>query len=111
MSKATDALEADRADLLRICAGLSEADWREDSGCGGWTVQDVVSHMAALCWLVVDRSKLPDVTGLPTERAQDVYVEQRRSMTPAEVVADYESVSLAALPLWRAWTVRRSSCR
>lgn len=97
MSKATDSLEADRAELLTICAGLSEADWAKESGCSGWTVQDVVSHMAALYWLVVDRSKLPDAADLPTERAQDVYVEQRRSMTPAEVLADYESVSAAGL--------------
>lgn len=98
MSKATDSLEADRAELLKLCSGLTEADWRAESGCEGWTVQDVVSHMAALYWLVVDRSKLPDVGDLPTERAQDVYVEQRRAMTAEQVLADYESVSAAALP-------------
>src|SRR5215469_13896717 len=99
MSKATDGLEADRAALLEICAGLSQADWQAPSGCSGWTVQDVVSHMAALYWLIVDRRKLPKVTGLSTERAQDVYVEDRRSMTAEQVVADYESVSTAALPV------------
>ena len=99
MSKSTDGLEADRAALLEICAGLTEEDWRAESGCEGWTVQDVVSHMGALFWLVVDRKKLPDVTGLPTERAQDVYVEDRRRLTAEQVVADYESVSAAALPV------------
>lgn len=97
MTKATDGLEADRAALLEICAGLGEADWRAPSGCPGWTVQDVVAHMGALFWLTVDRSKLPDAAGLPTERAQDVYVEHRRSMTAEQVLADYESVSVAAL--------------
>jgi uncharacterized protein (TIGR03083 family) len=98
MTMATDGLEADRAALLEICAGLGEADWRAPSGCSGWTVQDVVAHMGALYWLVVDRTKLPDVGDLPTERAQDVYVESRRSMTAEQVLADYESVSAAALP-------------
>ncbi len=98
MSQATDSLEADRTDLLAICAGLSDADWQAPSGCAGWSVKDIVAHMGALYWIVVDRSKLPDVSGLPTERAQDVYVEQRRSLSPAEVLADYESVSAAALP-------------
>jgi uncharacterized protein (TIGR03083 family) len=98
MSLATDSLKADRTALLEICSGLREADWRAESGCGGWTVQDVVAHMTALYWLVVDRSKLPDVTGLPTEEAQEVYVAERRSLSPAEVVADYESVSTAAFP-------------
>src|SRR5215469_5245680 len=97
MTMATDGLEADRAALLEICAGLGEADWRAPSGCSGWTVQDVVAHMGALYWLVVDPAKLPDVTGMPTERAQDVYVEHRRSMTAEEVLADYESVSVPAL--------------
>src|SRR5271166_3816284 len=99
MSKSTDGLESDRAALLEICAGLTEADWRAESGCEGWTVQDVVSHMGALFWLVVDRKKLPDVSGLPTERAQDVYVQDRRRMAAEEVLADYESVSAAALPV------------
>lgn len=98
MTLATDGLEADRAALLEICAGLGEADWRAPSGCAGWTVQDVVAHMGALYWLTVDRTKLPDAADLPTERAQDVYVEHRRSMTAEQVLADYESVSAAAIP-------------
>ncbi|HET9896768.1 MAG TPA: maleylpyruvate isomerase family mycothiol-dependent enzyme [Streptosporangiaceae bacterium] len=98
MSKATDSLEADRAELLTICAGLSESDWRLPSGCEGWSVQDVVSHMGALFWLVVDRHKLPDNPGTGTEEVQDFYVRQRRSMSPAEVLAEYESVSAEALP-------------
>lgn len=99
MSKTTDSLIADRAELLKICSGLSEADWQAESGCAGWTIADVVSHLGALFWLVVDPKKLPDVTGLPTERAQDAYVEQRRSLSPAELLADYESVSEAAMPI------------
>jgi uncharacterized protein (TIGR03083 family) len=99
MSKVTDGLEADRAALLEICAGLGEADWRAESGCPGWTVRDVVAHMGALYWLIVDRTKLPDVADLPTERAMDVYVSDRGWMTPEQVRADYESVSTAALPV------------
>jgi uncharacterized protein (TIGR03083 family) len=98
VTQVIDSLEADRAVLLKLCSALSDADWSAESGCAGWTVQDVVAHLGALFWLVVDASKLPDVTGLPTERAQDAYVEQRRSLSAAEVLADYESVSAAALP-------------
>jgi uncharacterized protein (TIGR03083 family) len=92
-SAAIKALEADRAALLEICAGLGDADWKAESGCAGWSVQDVVAHLGALFWLVVDPSTLPDASGLPTERAQDVYVEARRSMGPAQVLEDYEYVS------------------
>ena len=92
-SAAIKALEADRGALLDICAGLSDADWKADSGCAGWSVQDVVAHLGALFWLVVDPSRLPDTSGLPTERAQDVIVEARRTMGPAQVLADYAYVS------------------
>ncbi len=102
MTNAIDGLEADRAELLKICAEFTDADWAADSGCSGWRVQDVVSHLGALYWLVVDRSKLPDVGDLPTERAQDAYVDHRRSMSAQEVLADYEAVSAAALPVLRS---------
>jgi hypothetical protein len=58
--------------------------------------------MACSYWLAVDPSKLPDPQGLPAERAADVYVESRRSMTPEEVVADYESVSRLGLEVLTA---------
>ena len=71
--------------------------WKAPSGCDGWSVQDVIAHMGALYWMVVDPSALPDVTGLPSERAQDVFVEARREMGPEAVLADYEIVSATAL--------------
>jgi uncharacterized protein (TIGR03083 family) len=97
MTNAIDALSADRAALLDIGAQLDEADWKSESGCPGWSVQDLVAHLGALYWAVVDPTQLPDVTGLPTERAQDVYVESRRGLSPAQVLADYASVSSQAL--------------
>jgi uncharacterized protein (TIGR03083 family) len=95
--RALDALRAEREVLLDVCAGLGEADWKAPSGCPGWSVQDVVAHVGALYWAVADPSGLPDTTGLPTERAQDIYVEDRRSWSSAQVVEDYESISLKAL--------------
>lgn len=96
-TQATEALRADRGALLDICAGLSEAEWKTESGCPGWSVQDVVAHMGALFTSVIAPGTLPDTKGLPTERAQDVLVEFRRSWSPAQVVRDYESVSTAAI--------------
>ncbi|OBF55313.1 pantothenate synthetase [Mycobacterium sp. 852002-53434_SCH5985345] len=81
---------------------MPDSTWAEDSGCAGWSVQDLVSHMACSYWLAVDPSTLPDPGGLPAERAADLYVASRRSMTPAEVVADYESVSSRGLELLAA---------
>ena len=95
--KAIEALAADREALLKIGAGLGDAEWGSESGCPGWSVQDVVAHLGALYWAVVDPSTLPEVGELPTERAQEVFVEQRRSWSSAQVLADYESVSIQAL--------------
>ena len=102
MSNAIKAIEADREALLALCHELDDSIWTKDSGCPGWTVQDLVSHMACSFWLAVDMSNLPNSAGLPAERAADLYVESRRSMTPAEVVADYESVSLRGLEILAA---------
>jgi uncharacterized protein (TIGR03083 family) len=101
-SSAIKAIEADRNTLLALCRDLDDAVWAKDSGCPGWTVQDLVSHMACSFWLAVDMSKLPDSAGLPAERAADLYVESRRSMTPAETLADYESASARGLELLAA---------
>jgi len=101
-SSAIKAIEADRTTLLALCRDLDDSVWAKDSGCPGWTVQDLVSHMACSFWLAVDMSKLPDSAGLPAERAADLYVESRRSMTPAETLADYESASARGLELLAA---------
>ena len=91
--QALDALRSDRDALLAICEELDAPSFAAPSGCEGWSVKDVITHMGALFQLVVDASTLPDAEGLPTERAQDRYVESRRSWTPEEAVTDYELVS------------------
>jgi uncharacterized protein (TIGR03083 family) len=97
-SNAIEAVRADRAALIEICGGLTAADWKAESGCPGWSVQDVVAHIAVTFWQLQDPSQLPGIgTGLPIERANDAYVESRRSWDPAKVLADYEDVSIDAL--------------
>lgn len=93
MLQATEAIEADRAALLGICGGLATQQWQAGSGCTGWTVQDLITHLANLFWLVVDGKRLPDTNGVPTERAQEIGVEARRGLSAADVLADYEQVS------------------
>jgi uncharacterized protein (TIGR03083 family) len=101
MTDAIEALAADRAVLLEICAGLTDDDWKAGSGCPGWSVQDVVTHMAAGFQAVADPAALPDTQGLPFERAQDAVVEARRGLTPGEVVALYTEMSEKALSILR----------
>lgn len=97
MLKAIEAVRADRAELLEIGRGLTAGQWRAASGCPGWSVQDVVAHLAITFWAVVDQSQLPDVTGQPFERAQEVLVQARRGFSAEEVLTDYEQVSKVGL--------------
>jgi len=43
------ALAAGHAANVTYLAQLSKEDWDAPSKCEGWTVKDVVSHMAAAC--------------------------------------------------------------
>jgi uncharacterized protein (TIGR03083 family) len=97
MNQALDAVQADRAALLEICGGLTAADWQAASGCEGWSVQDLVAHLGALFWAVVDPAKLPDTAGMPTEQAQEVLVRSRRELSAEAVLADYAEVSELAV--------------
>jgi uncharacterized protein (TIGR03083 family) len=86
---ALDTIRADGDALLTIGAGLTQEQWGAPSGCPGWRVQDVVTHMANLFWLLADPAKLPDLGGLPTEQAQEIAVQARRGMPGADALADY----------------------
>ncbi|GAB1811521.1 maleylpyruvate isomerase family mycothiol-dependent enzyme [Mycobacterium sp. MUNTM1] len=102
MSATLDAIAEERSIVLELCSKMPDALWAKQSGCSGWSVQDLVSHMACSFWLAVDPSTLPNPGGMPAERAADLYVDSRRSMTPKEVVADYESVSARGLEVLAA---------
>src|SRR3954465_5718752 len=102
MNSAIKAIEEDRKALLELCQHMDDAVWTKDSGCAGWSVQDLVSHMPCSFWLAVDPSTLPDPAGLLAQRAADLYVETRRFMAPGGVGADYESVSLKGRELLAA---------
>ena len=60
MCTAIGALQADREALLGVCAELGDSEWKADSGCPAWSVQDVVAHMGTLFWMLVDSSTLPE---------------------------------------------------
>ena len=94
-----EALQAEREVVLGICAGLTEADWAASSGCPGWSVRDVISHLGAGYWMVADPSTRPGTDGLPFERAQDVLIEARRHLSAAETVLDYADISTKAIEI------------
>jgi hypothetical protein len=60
MGSALKAVEGDREAMLALCQEMEGSVWTKDSGCRGWSVQDVVSHTACSFWLAVYPSRLPD---------------------------------------------------
>lgn len=94
---AIEALEADRERVLELAGQLSVEQWQAPSGCAGWRVQDVVSHMGALFWMVVDPGRLPDAGDRLAEDAQELFVESRRGWSVEQAVEDYREVSRSAL--------------
>ena len=46
MDAIVTALADEHADLARLLADLDEADWKQPSRCEGWSVADVVLHLA-----------------------------------------------------------------
>jgi uncharacterized protein (TIGR03083 family) len=97
MQTAVETVRADGAVLLDIGAGLSEEQWQAPSGCPGWRVQDVVTHLANLFWILVDPTKLPALDGVPTEQAQEAAVQSRKGMSGAWALADYKEAAGPAL--------------
>ncbi|MGB6453541.1 MAG: maleylpyruvate isomerase family mycothiol-dependent enzyme [Streptosporangiaceae bacterium] len=94
---ALETVRADGAALLDIGAGLTEQQWQAPSGCQGWRVQDVVTHLANLFWILVDPTKLPPVDGVPVEQVNEAAVLARRATSGAAALADYEQVVGPAL--------------
>jgi uncharacterized protein (TIGR03083 family) len=97
MYDAMAAIGADRTALLAIGRGLTPAQWQAPSGCPGWSVQDVVAHLATGFWAVVDPSQLPDATGQSLERAAETLVKSRRGLSPEAVRT---TMSRSAAPGW-----------
>src|SRR5438067_2859162 len=46
VEQAVTALADQQAELTNILEGLDDADWQRPSRCEGWTVADVVLHLA-----------------------------------------------------------------
>jgi uncharacterized protein (TIGR03083 family) len=80
---------------------LTDEEWALPSACAGWRVVDVYAHMAALAHNMVEP---PPPMDLPAnrERQHDVYVDLRRSMTPAEVVAEWREYTPKLVTAYRA---------
>ncbi|MCW1959356.1 MAG: maleylpyruvate isomerase N-terminal domain-containing protein [Mycobacterium sp.] len=100
MDRAT-AFRDQRADVLAFCTSLGPADWRMNSRAEGWSIADVVGHMAAGCHAMFGPAVLRIMRAADIEQTNEKMVELRRERTPAQVLGEYRRwsrVFAAALP-------------
>ena len=104
-----DDLVAEQERLAAILAGLSEQQWLTESAASGWTVADVVLHLAhGEEAVLATTSAGPQASGLTSgiapgdvDGAMNRLVEQERT-TPAATFERWRAASAAAVDALRA---------
>lgn len=79
---------------------LSEAEWKTPTDVPGWSVQDNLTHITAIEWMILGEP-MPEVE-VPDDlehikndagRNNEVFVESRRALTGAEALAEFREVT------------------
>lgn len=79
---------------------LSEEEWKTPTDVPGWTVQDNLTHITAIEWMILGEP-MPDVQvpeGLEhikndAGKNNEVFVESRRALTGAEALAEFREIT------------------
>ena len=100
-----DAARRERAEVLRLCRDLDDAEWHKPSAAAGWSVKDVVAHMGSVCHEQFGPGAMKILRSTAIERTNDEFVNDRSGLTPAQTVAEYEKWTARAINLLR-WTSR-----
>jgi len=86
--------------LADVGGQLTEPEWKTPTEVPGWTVQDNLVHVTALEWRLLGRPEpdhpVPDdLAHVRNEvgRANEVFVDSRRSWSGAEALAEFEAVT------------------
>ena len=103
MKDILDALAEQHAELETLLAGLDESAWAAPvPRCPGWTVADVVLHLAQTDEMGAASAsgRIGDVRSLVSDAANvdegaDQYVEQERGASPAELLDRWRGASRA----------------
>jgi uncharacterized protein (TIGR03083 family) len=89
---AVEGFRAEREAILTVAKDMTPEEWLLPSACAGWTVRDVMGHMACTLHGVIDPAFLPDTT-TGTERAMEPAVAERRTWPIEAVIDEYETYS------------------
>jgi uncharacterized protein (TIGR03083 family) len=98
-----DLLAEEWAAIDALCDGLTADEWDTVSDCPGWTVRDLVSHMIGTERMLAGDSApaAPGSVGPhvlnPIGEANEAWVDARRSVPGAEVLAEFREVTSGRL--------------
>ncbi len=88
-----DAIRAQRDDVLAVARSLTAEEWATRSDCAGWTVHDVVAHMACVYRSVAEPGSVPISGSGDVEVDAELPVAERKGWPDADVLAEYEEWS------------------
>jgi uncharacterized protein (TIGR03083 family) len=96
------------ASIDGLGSALTEAEWKRPTECPGWSVQDNLAHLSSVEGMLLGRpapepelpADLPHVKN-DVGRANEVFVDARRSWTGAEVLAEFRAVTAERLGVLR----------
>jgi uncharacterized protein (TIGR03083 family) len=97
--KLVDALEAVWQSIVALCGGLTDAEWKIETECPGWSVQDNVAHLIGIESVIMGRPPPdhtpPDLPHVKNDigKSNEVWVDARRSRTGAEVLDEFREVA------------------
>ncbi len=98
MTKAAiEALQTESARATALFASLTDEEWAAPSGCTGWRVQDVATHMASVFHSIAEPATIDGGTSTDVEQNAEVPVQARLGWTPQQVIAEYEEWSVKGI--------------
>ncbi len=105
-----DALDEEWKSIDELCAGLSEAEWKTETECPGWSVQDNVAHIIGIESVIMGRPPpdhtAPDLPHVKNDigKSNEVWVDARRARTGPEVLDEFREVTGERIATLRAMT-------
>jgi len=86
------------AETTEVLTSLDESEWATPSGCTGWSVKDLVAHIASNYKETVDPSPPPpEPIALPAEQLMELLVAPRKEWSAAQVLEEYLHYAGAAI--------------
>ncbi|MGH8985253.1 MAG: maleylpyruvate isomerase family mycothiol-dependent enzyme [Acidimicrobiia bacterium] len=93
-----------------LCSTLSEAQWKTETECPGWSVQDNVAHLIGIEARIMGRPEpehtAPDLPHVKNDigRSNEAAVDLRRSRSGPEVLDEFRKVAAERIAALRAMT-------